>query len=95
MKGYHLVKKYKFDKKIADTSFKDDSISNVLYNYHINQEKEYDEYDNFFKAKIKDDSENIFSKNVHDESYVFFFMKHMLKQLLRVSIKILLLVLIK
>ena len=26
----------------------------------------------FFKAKIKDELENILSKNVYDESYVFF-----------------------
>ena len=31
--------------------FKDEDISNILYNYHINKEKEDDKYDNFFKAK--------------------------------------------
>ena len=59
--------------------FKDEEISNILYNYHINKEKEDDKYDNFFKAKIKDELENILSVNVHDESYVFFDETHVKK----------------
>ena len=51
---------------------KDKDIPNTLYNYHIIKEKEDNEYDNFFKAKIEDELGNILSKNVHDGSYVFF-----------------------
>ena len=72
--------------------FKED-ISNILYNYHVNKEKEDGKYDNFFKAKIKDELENI-SKNVHDESYVFFDETHV-KAAIRVPIKIVSLVLIE
>ena len=65
--------------------FKED-ISNILYNYHVNKEKE--------EAKIKDELENIISKNVHDESYVFFDETHV-KAAIRVPIKIVSLVLIE
>ena len=73
--------------------FKED-ISNILYNYHVNKEKEDGKYDNFFKAKIKDELEKIISKNVHDESYVFFDETHV-KAAIRVPIKIVSLVLIE
>ena len=70
-------------------------MSNILYGYHIKKEKENNKYDNFFKAKINGELENSPSKNELSVSSMFSLMKSMLKQLLRVSIKILLLVLIK
>ena len=70
-------------------------MSNILYDYHIKKEKENNKYDNFFKAKINGELENSLSKNELSVSSMFSLMKSMLKQLLRVSIKILLLVLIK
>ena len=59
----------------------------------MNKGIEHDKYDNFFKAKIKNKLENILSKMLM-VSPTLFLMKHMFKQLLRVSIKILPLVLI-
>ena len=70
-----------YDNALDTNIFINEGISNILFNYHINKEKEDDKYDIFFKAKIKDELENILSKNVHDESYDFL-MKQMLKQLL-------------
>ena len=57
-----------YDTVLNTYIFKGEVISNILYNYHINKEKENGKYDNFFKAKIKDELENILSKNVHFES---------------------------
>ena len=61
-----------YDNALNTYIFKDEDISNILCNYHINKEKEDDKYDNFFKVKMKDELGNILSENVHDESYVFF-----------------------
>lgn len=47
-----------------------DNISNIPYNYHINKEKENIKY-NFFKAKINGELENIISKSILSEPYVF------------------------
>ena len=59
----------------------------------MNKGKEHDKCDNFFKAKIKNKLESNLSK-MFMMSPTLFLMKHMFKQLLRVSIKILPLVLI-
>ena len=61
-----------YDNALNNNIFKDEGISNILYNCHINKNKEDDKYDNFFKAKIKDELENVLSKIVYDESYIFF-----------------------
>ena len=61
-----------YDNALNTYIFKDEDISNILYNYHINKEKEDDKYDNFFKVKINNELGNILSENVHDEPYVFF-----------------------
>ena len=47
-----------YDNALNTYIFKDKDMSNILYNYHI-KEKENNKYENFFKAKIKDELENI------------------------------------
>ena len=47
-----------YDNVLNTYIFKDKDMSNILYNYHINKEKENNKYI-FFKAKIKDELENI------------------------------------
>lgn len=49
-----------YDNPLNAYFFKDEDMSNTLYNHHINKEKEDYNYRNFFKAKIKSELETFF-----------------------------------